>query len=163
MDPCGRPQRSTKGYVALSLSRPNIGSMLFLPKRSCTPGAHCVSPLPNAMTSAGTELGPMCIVWPVMSLRVCIPWVRTWLCSPSMGAAAARGVFPDPSAGEKPFIGGGISATLPTAFFKSLSDFSACCSLPQMRSQSCHGQYTFTLPVMYMRTSRGSVTVPPCI
>jgi hypothetical protein len=80
-----------------------------------------------------------------------------------MGAAAARGVFPDPSAGEKPFIGGGISATLPTAFFKSLSDFSACCSLPQMRSQSCHGQYTFPLPVMYMRTSRGSVTVPPCI
>lgn len=57
-----------------------------------------------------------------------------------MGAAAAKGVFPDPSPGEKPFTGGGISATLPTAFFRSLSDFSACCSLPQMRSQSYHGQ-----------------------
>jgi hypothetical protein len=79
----------------------------------------------------------MCIVWPVMSLRVWIPWVRTWLCSPSIGAAAAKGVLPEPSAGEKPFRGGGISATLTMEFFRSLSDFSACCSLPHMRSQSC--------------------------
>jgi len=60
-------------------------------------------------------------------------------------------------------MGGGISATLPTAFFKSLSDFSACCSFPQMRSQSCYGQYTAIPSVICVRTSRGSVTVPPCM
>jgi hypothetical protein len=134
---------ATKGYVALSLSRPNMGSMLFLPRRSWTPGAHSVFPRPRAMTSAGTELGPMCIVWPVMSLRVCIPCVRTWLCSPSMGAAAANEL--SPADGPKPLVGGGISATLLMEFFSSPSDFSACCSLAQMRSQSCPSQH-FPLP-----------------
>jgi hypothetical protein len=56
-----------------------------------------------------------------------------------MGAAAASDVFPD-AAGEKPLVGGGISATELMEFFSSPSDFSACCSLAQMRSQSCHCQ-----------------------
>jgi hypothetical protein len=106
----------------------------------------------------------MCIVWPVMSLRVCMPWVRTWLCSPSKGAAAANDVFPD-AAGEKPLVGGGISATLLMEFFSSPSDFSACCSLAQILSQSfSHCQ---RLPCVWWwenaRTSRGKVTVPPWI
>ena len=119
--------------------------MLFLPSRSCTPGAHCVSPRPSAMTSAGTELGPMCIVWPVMSLRVCMPCARMWLCSPSIGAAAANGVLPE-AAWEKPLMGGGTSATLLMEFFSSPSDFSACCNLAQMRSQS----YGWSVPPVFL-------------
>lgn len=76
----------------------------------------------------------MWIVCPVMSLRVCIPCVRTWLCSPSMGAAAANGVDVE---GEKPLRGGATSETLLIEFFSSLSDFSAVCSFAHMRSQSC--------------------------
>jgi hypothetical protein len=52
-----------------------------------------------------------------------------------MGAAAAREVLPD-AAGEKPLVGGGTSATLLMEFLSSPSDFSACCSLAQIRSQS---------------------------
>jgi hypothetical protein len=59
-------------------------------------------------------------------------------------------------------MGGGISATLLMEFFSSPSDFSACWSLLQMRSQSCHCQL---LPHGQREergpTSRGSVTVPP--
>lgn len=69
-----------------------------------------------------------------MSLRVWMPWVRTWLCSPSMGAEAARGVEVE---GEKPLIGGATSWMLLIEFFSSVSDFSAVWSLAQMRSQSC--------------------------
>lgn len=79
----------------------------------------------------------MWTVWPVMSLRVWIPCVRTWLCSPSMGAGAARGVDVE---GEKPLIGGATSETLLIEFLSSLSDFSAVCSFAQMRSQSCYCQ-----------------------
>jgi hypothetical protein len=80
----------------------------------------------------------MWIVWPVNSLCVWIPWVLTWLCSLSMGAAAARGVFPA-VAGEKPLVMGalgGTSETLLMEFLSSARDFSAVCSLAQMRSQS---------------------------
>jgi hypothetical protein len=80
-----------------------------------------------------------------------------------MGAAAASEVFPDPE-GEKPLVGGGISATLLIEFFSSPSDFSACWSLAQMRSQSCYSQHcSQSLWLCVMRTSRGKVTVPPCI
>jgi hypothetical protein len=84
----------------------------------------------------------MWIVWPVMSLRVCIPCVRTWLCSPSMGAEAASGVEVE---GEKPLIGGATSWTLLIEFFSSVSDFSAVCSFAQMRSQSCCCQHGVAL------------------
>jgi len=106
----------------------------------------------------------MWMVWPVMSLRVWMPCVRTWLCSPSMGAEAARAVLVE---GENPLSGGATSWMLLIEFFSSVSDFSAVWSFAQMRSQSCCCQPSpACLPApskhSTKRTSRGSVTVPPC-
>jgi hypothetical protein len=78
--------------------------------------------------------------------------VRKHLVS-SGGTSAANEVFPD-AAGEKPLVGGGTSVTLLMEFFSSPSDFSACCSLAHIRSQSCHCQH---LPV-YPRRHRAHLS-----